>query len=260
MSRLAALLWDVDGTLAETERDGHRVAFNLAFADFGLPWRWSEHDYGALLAVNGGRQRLLRYMADRADAPTLHDERQALATRLHGRKNKHYGELVRGGAITLRPGVRELLDAARGAGLRLAVTTTTSRVNLEVLLGARIGPQWRTLFDVTVCAAEAGADKPDPAIYLRALKLLQLPALACLAIEDSPGGVASARAADVPVMVTRSHYFARATIDGAVAIGPGLHTRAGWTPALLPATPDRPVELDDLRQWHAAMDLVSQFG
>jgi HAD superfamily hydrolase (TIGR01509 family) len=259
MNQLAALLWDVDGTLAETERDGHRVAFNQAFADCGLSWRWDEVDYGDLLAVAGGRRRLLRYMAQRPDAPALPDERQALATRVHTLKNRHYGELVRAGVITLRPGVRELVDAARSAGVRLAVTTTTSRVNLEVLLQTQFGPRWRGIFEVTVCAAEAGADKPDPAIYQRALALLQLPALSCLAIEDSTGGAAAARAADVPVLVTRSHYFAHATIDGAIAIGPGLHTRQGWTPALRPDGSGRGVDLDDLRHWHAAMDLVSQF-
>jgi HAD superfamily hydrolase (TIGR01509 family) len=260
MSRLAALLWDVDGTLAETERDGHRVAFNQAFADCGLPWRWGEADYGELLAVAGGHRRLLRYMAQRQDAPALPDERQALATRVHGVKNRHYGELVRAGAIALRPGVRELIEAARSAGVRLGVTTTTSRVNLEVLLQSQFGPRWRDVFEVTVCAIEAGADKPDPAIYLRALELLRVPALVCLAIEDSTSGVAAARAADVPVMVTRSHYFAQATIDGAVAIGPGLHTRVGWTPAPRSAAVDRAVDLDDLRHWHDAMDLVSQVG
>lgn len=259
MNQLAALLWDVDGTLAETERDGHRVAFNQAFEDCGLSWRWDEDNYGALLAVAGGRRRLLRYMAQRPDAPALPDERQALATRVHTLKNRHYGELVRAGVITLRPGVADVVDAARSAGWRLAITTTTSRVNLEVLLQSQFGPQWRRVFDVTVCAAEAGADKPDPAIYQRALALLRLPPLACLAIEDNPGGAASARAADVPVLVTRSHYFAHATIDGAIAIGPGLHTRQGWTPALRPDGSGRGVDLDDLRHWHAAMDLVSQF-
>jgi HAD superfamily hydrolase (TIGR01509 family) len=259
MTQLSALLWDVDGTLAETERDGHLVAFNQVFADAGLPWRWSEADYAALLPAAGGRQRLLRDMARRPDAPALLGEREALAAKLHAAKNRRYAELVRAGAVTLRPGVRELVEAARAAGLRQAIATTTTRANLEVLLTVQFGRRWADTFEVTVCAAEAGAHKPDPAIHLRALALLGLPALACLAIEDGPGGVAAAHAADVPVLVTRSHFFATTAVDSAVAIGPGFHRRTGWTPALAQARDDETVSVDDLRRWHAAMDLVSQF-
>ncbi|MBU2286015.1 MAG: haloacid dehalogenase, partial [Gammaproteobacteria bacterium] len=116
MKRLAALLWDVDGTLAETERDGHRVAFNRAFEAAGLPWRWDVLRYGQLLRVTGGRERLLADLATRPGAPGPGKERDALAARLHETKNALYEELVRSGRIRLRPGVESLLDECRARG------------------------------------------------------------------------------------------------------------------------------------------------
>lgn len=255
MTQLQALLWDVDGTLAETERDGHRVAFNQAFEALGLPWRWDEARYGELLAVTGGRERLLADLATRADAP-VGPEREALARELHALKNRRYAELVQAGGLPLRPGVRELIDEAAAAGLRQAITTTTSRSNVEALLGRQLGPGWAGRFGAVVCGEDVRAKKPDPEVFRLALQALGLPPLAALAIEDSPGGVAAARGAHVPVLVTRSLYFERSTLEGAVAIGPGLDRRAGWQPAL--AGPEGRVRPDDLRAWHAQMDSVSQ--
>ena len=119
MNDIQALLWDVDGTLAETERDGHRVAFNRAFEDAGLPWRWDEARYGELLAITGGRERILYDMRERGDAPGTGGEREALARDLHARKNRIYGEFVRQGRVSLRPGVMALLDETEQAGLRV---------------------------------------------------------------------------------------------------------------------------------------------
>lgn len=255
---LQALLWDVDGTLAETERDGHRVAFNQAFEALGLPWRWDESRYGELLAVTGGRERLLADLATRADAPPTQGEREALARELHALKNQRYGDLVRSGGLPLRPGVRELIDEAADQGLRQAITTTTSRSNVEALLGVHLGPRWARRFEAVVCGEDVRSKKPDPEVFRIALRQLGLPPLATLALEDSPGGVAAARAADVPVLVTRSVYFERSTLEGAIAIGPGLHARPGWTPPL--AGSGGRVTLDDLRGWHAQMDTVSQYN
>lgn len=253
---MKALLWDVDGTLAETERDGHRVAFNQAFEALGLPWRWDETRYGALLAVTGGRERLLADMATRSDAPVSAGEREALARELHTLKNRRYADLVRSGGLPLRPGVRELIDEAAAQGLRQAITTTTSRSNVDALLGVHLGPRWRERFVAVVCGEDVQRKKPDPEVFRLALQALGLPPLATLALEDSPGGVAAARAADVPVVVTRSVYFERTTLEGAIAIGPGLHRRDGWNPALAGAAGR--VTVDDLRGWHAQMDTVSQ--
>ena len=258
--KLQALLWDVDGTLAETERDGHRVAFNRAFEDAGLAWRWSVPRYGELLAVTGGRERLLHDMAARSDAPVLHAEREALARALHQRKNAVYAEIVAAGGVRLRPGVPELLDECRQRGLRMAVTTTTSRTNVEALLRAHLGPGWAGAFAALVCGEDVERKKPDPEVFTIALRQLGINPLDGLAIEDSPGGVAAARAAGVPVVVTRSAYFETATVEGAVAIGPGLGQRSGWRPAAPESAGPERITLDDLAGWHRRMERVSAHG
>lgn len=254
---LEALLWDVDGTLAETERDGHRVAFNRAFEACGIPWRWSVERYGELLAVTGGRERLLHDMIGRSDAPVLAAEREQLAWSVHQCKNAIYAEIVDGGSVALRPGVPELLEECRSRGVRMAVTTTTSRSNVVALLRANLGPAWESGFATLVCGEDVAAKKPDPEVFTIALQRLGLGPLQCLALEDSPGGVAAARAAGVPVVVTRSAYFETATVEGAVAIGPGLDRRRGWRPPAPARTGRDRVTLDDLAEWHRRMDLVS---
>ncbi|MDH4288659.1 MAG: HAD-IA family hydrolase [Aquincola sp.] len=253
---LRALLWDVDGTLAETERDGHRVAFNLAFEACNLPWRWSVEDYGALLAVTGGRERLLHDMARRSDAPPPH-EREVLARRLHSIKNARYAEQVAEAGIALREGVAELIEEASAHGVRLAIVTTTSRANVDALLRRHLGAQWQQRFAACVCGEDVQRKKPDPQAYHLALQALGLAPLQACALEDSPGGVAAARAADVPVVVVRSSYFADAAIDGAVAIGPSLGSRQGWRPAMEREGEGR-VTLDDIARWCERMELVAQ--
>ncbi len=261
---IQALLWDVDGTLAETERDGHRVAFNQAFEALGLPWRWDEAHYGRLLRVTGGRERLLADLGTRSDAPALPAEREALARELHRRKNGFYAELVAAGGVPLRPGVQALLDEAAARGLRQAIVTTTSRVNVQALLARHLGAGWARRFDAIVCGEDVAAKKPAPEAYQRALAALQLGPLQTLALEDSMAGASAARAAEVPVVVTRSTYFAQDPIEHAVAVGPGLHTRQGWQPAPAHRAPGHSapgrVTLDDLADWFARMELVSHFG
>jgi HAD superfamily hydrolase (TIGR01509 family) len=247
---IRALLWDVDGVLAETERDGHRIAFNAAFAAHGLPWHWSVERYGELLAISGGRERLLHDMGTQAEAPKHAGERDALASALHQTKNRLYAERLDERGIPLREGVRELMDECRSGGVRMGICTTTSRSNLDALLRAHFGDEWAAGFAVQVCGEDVARKKPDPEAYERALQALQIDPLEALAIEDSPGGVAAARAAGVPVIVTRSVYFAATAIEGAAAIGPSLGQRAGWQPA--PATPGLAgrITLDDLRDFH----------
>jgi HAD superfamily hydrolase (TIGR01509 family) len=250
MTRLEALLWDVDGTLAETERDGHRIAFNQAFAALGLPWRWSEAQYGELLSITGGRERLMHYMDSEPDAPPLAQERGALARELHAKKNAIYAELVNGAGIPLREGVRELMHECRERSVRMAIATTTSRANVEALLRVHLGPCWSNWFAAVVCGEDVQRKKPDPEVFVQALRALGSPPHHAVAIEDSPGGVAAARAARCPVVVTRSTYFANAPIEGAIAVGPGLHARHGWHPALAPMTGGR-VAFDDIADWLA---------
>jgi HAD superfamily hydrolase (TIGR01509 family) len=259
MTRLKALLWDVDGTLAETERDGHRVAFNRAFEACGLPWRWDEAQYGALLHITGGRERLMFDMNQRADAPTP-AERDAFARAVHAKKNAFYAELVRGEGIPLREGVLSLMEQCRERGVKMGIATTTSRSNVDALLSVHLGPRWAEWFAVRVCGEDVQRKKPDPEVYVQALHTLGIGPLEAVAIEDAPGGLAAARGADIPVVVTRSAYFANAPIEGAIAVGPGLHNRHGWRPALrAPAGDARAVDLDDIESWCAQMDSVCDY-
>lgn len=219
-----ALLWDVDGTIAETERDGHRIAFNQAFEAMALPWRWDVDTYGRLLEISGGRERLLAFMADRDDAPVEVRARDELARALHRLKTKAYAERVAHGDIHARPGVVRLMDAALAAGIAQAVVTTTSTANVEALFPGVFGAEWRARFATLVCAEDAPRKKPDPQAYLMALERLGLRPTEALAIEDSPNGLAAARAAGIRCGITRSAYFAGAAFDGALWVRDDLET------------------------------------
>jgi HAD superfamily hydrolase (TIGR01509 family) len=230
---LRAVVWDVDGTVAETERDGHRVAFNQAFESIGLDWRWSVADYGPLLQVTGGRERLLHDMAARADAPPSAAERVALAQELHRRKNAFYAGLVQAGAIAARPGVQRLMDECSAAGVAMAIATTTSGSNVQALFTRLLGPAWRKRFGAVVCAEDAPVKKPDPQAYRLALQGLGLAPGQAFALEDSPAGLAAARAAGVRCGVTRSVYFAEGDFEGAEWVRGNLDDPAPMTLALL---------------------------
>lgn len=243
-----SLLWDVDGTLAETERDGHLQAFNQAFEALGLPWRWSEARYGELLAVAGGRERLLHDMQARADVPADPRRRQALAERLHRCKNALYAGIIRTGKVALRAGVRELLEDCGRAGVRLGIVTTTSRSNVDALLETHLGIHWAARFSAVVSAEEAPRKKPDSQVYRLALASLRIDPLEAVAIEDAPAGVAAALGAGVPVIVTRSHYFPSAPASGALAVGPSLGQIDGWTPAAEPRAGR--IDLEQIIRWH----------
>src|SRR5476649_2527153 len=145
---LHALIFDVDGTLADTERDGHRVAFNAAFAEAGLTWCWDEALYGELLQVAGGVERILHYARSYLSLTVSDSALHALAQRLHSSKTRHYVERIAAGAVQLRPGVERLLRQARREGLRLAIATTTTRANVIALLQATLGAGAGYLFEV----------------------------------------------------------------------------------------------------------------
>jgi HAD superfamily hydrolase (TIGR01509 family) len=245
---LKSILWDVDGTLAETERDGHLKAFNQAFETLGIPWRWNEQHYGQLLSVAGGRERLLYDMQSRNQAPRALQARRALAEQLHQLKNELYAEIVSRGDLPLRGGVRDLLHECAREGMSMGIVTTTSRSNVEALLQTHLGKDWESLFASVITAREAPQKKPHPQAYLLALDALQVRPHESVAMEDAPAGIAAARAADVPVIVTRSHYFAAAPFPGTLADGPSLEHADGWQPPAHP--PATRISLDQIRRWH----------
>jgi len=208
MMPLQALLFDVDGTLADTERDGHRVAFNRAFADAGLDWEWSPRRYGELLCVTGGKERIAHYIAHYQ--PTLPPAAgdSAWIAGLHRAKTKHYTALLAAGAIPLRSGVARLLAEVRQAGLRLAIVTTTTPENVTALLHHTLGAEALSWFEVIAAGDVVAAKKPAADIYHYALAQLQLPAAAALAFEDSANGLQAARGADLTTVVAVNGYTA----------------------------------------------------
>lgn len=196
---LRALLWDVDGTLAETELDGHRIAFNRAFAEQGLPWQWDRSTYIGLLAISGGRERLRWFLQRRQGG----EPEASLLDALHQAKQVHYRELVVAGEVQLRPGVRRLIKAAAAAGLQQAIVTTSGREAVAALLENQLRDQSR-LLPLRICADDVGAKKPDPEAYVLALQRLGLDPAQAVALEDSPAGLAAATAAGLRCLVTLS--------------------------------------------------------
>jgi HAD superfamily hydrolase (TIGR01509 family) len=240
-------MFDVDGTLAETE-ELHRRAFNETFADYDLPWRWSPRLYGELLTVTGGKERILHYV-ETYQAHLLAPLEGVLAD-VHRHKTRRYEELIGEQPVPLRCGVERLILEARSADLRLAIATTTSRSNvLALLMGALGGGQG--LFDVIVAGDEVARKKPAPDVYERALDHLEVDAAECVAIEDSANGVRAARAAGIPVVVTPGLYTARDDFAGALAVVSelGMPGRSYEHLSGL-GRHDRNVTLEALERWH----------
>lgn len=222
---MRALIFDVDGTLAETE-EAHRRAFNETFATEGLRWHWDRDTYAALLCTTGGKERIAAFVRDLRPAGPLPDADRIAD--LHRLKTARYAAILAQGGLGLRPGVAALIEAARAAGLRLAVATTTSRPNVEALTRCCWGLDAAAVFDVIAAGDEVAAKKPAPDVYALALDRLGLPADRCLALEDSRNGVLSALGAGLPVIVTPSVYTAGEDFSGARRV---LQSLDGLTPA-----------------------------
>lgn len=217
----AALIFDVDGTLAETE-ELHRQAFNETFAAFGLPWFWDRALYRNLLGVAGGKERLRHYL-DAHDPPAAAAAAGRIAA-LHAAKTARYAALVEAGAAPLRTGVGRLINEARQQGIALAIATTTSLANVEALLRATLGQDGLAAFAVIGAGDMVAAKKPAPDVYRLVLARLALPAGRCVAFEDSAIGLAAARGAGVPTVVTPSVYTDDQLFQGALAVVSHLGT------------------------------------
>ncbi len=219
---LRALIFDVDGTLAETE-EAHRAAFNSTFKAWGLDWNWTVDDYRRLLKTTGGKERIGAHQQTLPEgAHRLADDEIA---KLHVEKTAAYGAILAAGQLKLRDGVADLITAARARGRKLAVATTTNTPNVEALCQCCWGKPALEVFDYVAAGDMVAQKKPAPDVFLLALKQLGLPASDCLAFEDSRNGVLSAIGADLPVLVTPSAYTDRDDFSGADWVVPTLEAK-----------------------------------
>ncbi len=213
-----ALVFDCDGVLADTERDGHLPAFNRTFADAGLPIHWSEEEYGRLLAIGGGKERLATVFTpvfvETAHLPTDPDEQRALIARWHRAKTGHYTAMVADGLLPTRPGIARIIDEARAAGWQLAVASTSAEASVRAVLEHAVGPE---LADhVAVFAGDVvPAKKPAPDIYLLALRELGVGPADVVVVEDSANGLRAALGAGLRTIITVSSYTADEDFTGA---------------------------------------------
>ncbi|WP_434784418.1 HAD-IA family hydrolase [Sinisalibacter aestuarii] len=230
---LQALIFDVDGTLAETE-EAHRAAFNRTFEAHDLGWHWSMEDYRWLLKTTGGKERMRAWQATLPpEARRMSDDEIAA---LHKEKTATYGAILGAGELALRPGVAALIDAARDAGLRIAVATTTNLPNVAALTRCCWNTEPDAVFDVIAAGDEVKAKKPAPDVFELALDRLGLAPGACVAFEDSLNGVHSARGAGLPVVVTPSVYTDDQDFSAAEMVRPSLEgLSVGTLAALLAA-------------------------
>lgn len=215
---IKAFIFDVDGTLADTERDGHRVAFNQAFEQSGLDWFWSVETYAELLMVTGGKERILHYVNTYDCKEKQSSDLPGLISQLHARKTENYVALLNNNAIPLRSGVKRLLVEARQQGIRLAIATTTTPQNVTALLQNALGEESIGWFEVIGAGDIVPHKKPAPDIYHYVLAQMNLDANDCIAFEDSYNGLQSALAANLKTIITCNSYTRKDDFSGALLV------------------------------------------
>jgi HAD superfamily hydrolase (TIGR01509 family) len=216
---MKALIFDCDGVLVDTERDGHRVAFNRAFAEAGIAAEWSVPLYGELLKVAGGKERMKHYFDQHGWPPGKTAD--TLIPQLHKRKTAIFTELVASGSLPLRPGITRIVDEAHAAGIRLGVCTTSDPTSVDGVLDL-MGATRKPYFEIVLAGDVVAKKKPNPAIYLLARERLDLPARTCVVIEDSRNGLLAAVGAGMPCVITKSTYTQDEDFREAASVVPEL--------------------------------------
>ncbi|HUL82504.1 MAG TPA: HAD-IA family hydrolase [Gammaproteobacteria bacterium] len=216
---MKALIFDCDGVLVDTERDGHRIAFNRAFAALGIDAEWDVDLYGELLKIAGGKERMTHYFNE-AGWP----EGQTAATlipELHKKKTAIFTDLIAKGALPLRPGVARVVDEAHAAGVRLGVCTTSDPKAIDGVLDL-LGAKRKAWFEIVLAGDVVKKKKPDPEIYNLAKERLGLDARDCAVIEDSRNGLLAALGAGMRCLITTSAYTLDEDFTGAAKVVPEL--------------------------------------
>ena len=216
---MKALIFDCDGVLVDTERDGHRVAFNRAFAAAGIDAEWNVDLYGELLKIAGGKERMTHYFNRHGWPPGT--SANTLIPELHKRKTAIFTDLVAAGALPLRPGVTRLVDEAHAAGVRLGVCTTSDPKAIDGVLGL-FGAKRKAWFEIVLAGDVVKNKKPDPEIYILAKQKLGLDAKDCVVVEDSRNGLLASLGAGMPTLITTSTYTAGEDFSGAAKVVPEL--------------------------------------
>jgi HAD superfamily hydrolase (TIGR01509 family) len=224
---IKAIIFDVDGTLADTE-DAHRIAFNKAFAENGLDWNWDVPLYDKLLKVTGGKERIKHFVDEYLKDFSKPADFDDFVKHLHKVKTAHYTAMLAAGQIPLRPGIEQLITDAHRTGIKLAIATTTSPENVAGLLEVGLGKDWSRYFDSVGCGDIVPHKKPAPDIYNWVLAELKLAPQDCIALEDSSNGLRSARAAGIRTYVTTNPYTHRQDFADAEAVFDDLSDLANF--------------------------------
>ena len=224
---IKAIIFDVDGTMADTE-DAHRQSFNKAFAESNLDWNWDVALYDKLLKVTGGKERIKYFVesflpgftkpADYLGEVLVPSGYEAFVKNLHAVKTTHYTAMMRAGGVPLRPGIKQLINDARKAGIVLAIATTTTPENVGALLEVGLGKDWINYFSSVGCGDIVPLKKPAPDIYNWVLDEIKLPSADCIALEDSNNGLRSSLAAGLRTYITTNHYTRTQDFTGAAAV------------------------------------------
>jgi HAD superfamily hydrolase (TIGR01509 family) len=204
---MEALIFDCDGVLVDTERDGHRIAFNMAFANKGISVVWSIEEYKELLKVAGGKERM-RYYFNENGWPRQFEDHEELIITLHKQKTQFFMQLIESGALPLRPGIKRLVDEAISRNLKLAVCSTSNEKSVRLIVDLLLGKQRRNNFQAILAGDIVTRKKPDPEIYNLCIETLKINPRECMVIEDSRNGLLAARAANFNCLITTNGYTA----------------------------------------------------
>jgi len=214
MKIMDALIFDCDGVLVDTERDGHRVAFNRAFSEAGIDVAWDVNTYGELLKVAGGKERM-KFFFDQHGWPEIAEDHDAFIRNLHQQKTQLFMNIIESGELTLRHGIARIVDEAIAKGIKLAVCSTSNERAVNLIVDKLLGPERKSHFSAILAGDVVSRKKPDPEIYNLAIRTMSLDPLKCVVIEDSRNGFLASRSAGLPCLITTNGYTEDEDFTGA---------------------------------------------